>query len=464
MNENLSVELAPVELSDYAQLSEKSDACSPAKVLDMEIDVLSGDTILTPAAVAAFDDSTISELIDAWQVYVDNENVTSTEKAKAAVACKRISSLKLVQLMVSQIKGDVDNSETIGLYEAEAYDHYSDGLYRSALRQKVEQLEAFTIHEPSVEFAKADLLDELETLVDKAQLFEALESPENETLQAVQTWIHSRFGAAFELVDSVGSQTLTGEDIVGVINQAIEVEPALQKTGWKAESVTRNKSAVAVRVAEKKVLVPTQRSVSINTMYKLLVHEAYGHALRSANAELNGNEVGRYGTATYSTFEESFEVALEQCALGTYDSTRGINHYIAVGLSVSDGKSSQEVSRIFESMHQLKKASKTLDDEAVNAARRLTGTQLQRTFAGMTDVDNGIAHRKSIDYLHGLNGTWKLLNYLVKTDSLDTGMNWLLSAKFNPYDAGDRELTNEFHPMPEALIPFFEAEGESVHG
>lgn len=460
MTENQSIELAPKQTSSYADLYERTAAFSPAKLFDMEVDVLSGDTLMSRSAMSDFDNTCIPSLIESWAGYITKENGTATDKAMTAVAHKKISELMLVQMAFSQLTGEVDNSASIEQYEREVYEHYSEGVYRSALCQKIRQLDTYPILDPATNAAKADLLDELELLTVGGDDPESLESPEVETLQAVHDWIHARFGPAFNVVDSVGEKTLNGKNMVAVFNKAIELEPALEQTGWVAEGIVRNKSAVSVRVSEKKTIVPTQRSASVDKVKQLIVHEVYGHALRSANAELDGNEVGRYGTATYASFEESFEVALEQCALNTYDNTRGINHYVAVGLAVSDGKSAQEISRLFESMHQLKRASKHLDEEAVNAARRLTGTQLQRTFAGMTDVDSGIAHRKSIDYLHGLNGSWKLLNYLVKNDCLDDGMNWLLSAKFNPFDAGDRELVNEHHPMPVSLVSFFDSERE----
>ncbi|MNR20395.1 hypothetical protein D3C85_1372320 [compost metagenome] len=73
----------------------------------------------------------------------------------------------------------------------------------------------------------------------------------------------------------------------------------------------------------------------------------------------------------------------------------------------------------------------------------------------MTDVDDGIAHRQDINYLHGLNGAWRLLNVLTEAGQVDEGMRWLLSAKFDPYSTQDRELVNQFTPMPSSLKNYF---------
>gem|GEM_PF-5242807 len=47
----------------------------------------------------------------------------------------------------------------------------------------------------------------------------------------------------------------------------------------------------------------------------------------------------------------------------------------------------------------------------------MTEGQIRRTFAVMKDVDLGIAHRKDINYLHGLNGACKLLNAIMGSRS-----------------------------------------------
>ena len=81
---------------------------------------------------------------------------------------------------------------------------------------------------------------------------------------------------------------------------------------------------------------------------------------------------------------------------------------------------------------------------------------IRRTFAGMMDIDDGIAHRKDIDYYHGLNDAWSFLNYITEHDVVDEGMRWILSAKFNPMVASDRDYVNTSVPMPRTLNDLFD--------
>jgi hypothetical protein len=463
MNERANIEYAPKASSAYVDLFEESDMFSAGKLLDTEIDIFSGDSVQSSKAVSKFDIESITDLIDKWRKFVNSSsNESDTEKAQVAVARKKMIELETIQLMFMQMTGEADNSARIEQLESEMYDHYSESTYRAALRSKIQQIEAYDIYDSATEIAKADLLDELDVLASKGSSSEVLETPEAKTIETVGDWLTSRFGEAFEYVDEIDKDKLDAHDIVSVFNKALQLEPALRKTGWEAETIERSKASVSVFPSSKQVSVPSQRTASPMKIYQLIVHECYGHALRSANAEVNGDDVGRFGTATYASFEESFEIALEQCLVKKYDATRGINHYISVGLAVSDSKSSEDISRIINATHQLKKASQPLTDESVNAARRLTGIQLKRTLTGMTDVDKGTVHRKDINYLHGLNGTWSLLNHLVETDSLDEGMKWILSAKFNPYDASDRKLVERYSPMPQSLVGFFDEASESI--
>ena len=91
----------------------------------------------------------------------------------------------------------------------------------------------------------------------------------------------------------------------------------------------------------------------------------------------------------------------------------------------------------------------------MNAANNSSSVQIRRVFTGMTDVDDGIAHRKDIDYLHGLNNSWALIDFMAENHCVDEVMSWILSAKFNPFNEDDREHVEQYHPMPGILHDFF---------
>lgn len=191
-----------------------------------------------------------------------------------------------------------------------------------------------------------------------------------------------------------------------------------------------------------------------DALKRTVVHEM-GHALRSAIAEQNGMEIGQFGTATYARFEESFMMAIEQCLVGEYDPKRGLNHYLATGLSVTEKMPKEDIADILNEANFLSVINKKTPEAAQAEANRLTGIMINRTFVGMTDVDDGIAHRKDIDYYHGLADSWKLLNFAVEHDIVEETMNWVLSAKFNPFNADDRAYVNQYVTMPRELEQLF---------
>ena len=312
-----------------------------------------------------------------------------------------------------------------------------------------------------LEVARAQLLDELDTYansVDSGGELMEIEQPRKQTLYAIGDWLRDQFGDIFDEIDTIEGDELDAHQLVDVLNMAIMTTPALRDNGWLAKTIRRNKSAVSVFASDRDVVVSEQRRVSKLIAKKLVVHEAFGHALKSGIAETNGDEIGTIGTATYGEFEESFEIALEQCLVGEYDPRRGLDHYITIGLSETVGLSRDKIAQLTNSMRQITLAGDGLTPESIARADTLTANQIRRTFAGLTDVDDGIAHRQDINYLHGLNGAWRLLNAIVQADQVDEGMRWLLSSKFNPYDQLDRRLVERHAQIPSSIKTVLEVQ------
>lgn len=270
-------------------------------------------------------------------------------------------------------------------------------------------------------------------------------------MTAIGEWLDDQFGDIFDAIDAIEGDELDAHQLVEIFNLAIKTTPDLHNNGWKAKVIERIKSAVSVMASSHETVVPSQRRFSKSIAKKLNVHEVFGHALKSGVAESAGDEIGAIGTATYGEFEESLEIALEQCLNRKYDPKRGIDHYVSIGLVESLGLSQEKLAQLTKSMHQIMRAGDKLTPDKVVRSEQMTEKQIRRTFAGMTDVDPGIAHRKDINYLHGLNGAWKILNAIAEADQVDEGMRWLLSAKFNPFNPVDRELVNKRVPMPSSI-------------
>ncbi|MDT4831009.1 hypothetical protein FQZ97_644970 [compost metagenome] len=442
----------------FEQVINRASPYTTGKRLDTRASE-SGDTIVSPESIATFSPDAMEEVATELRDYVQMLNPEDiNDAARLGVVERRLSEIALIGAALGQVTGEVDNSGEIARLEETLYEHYSPTLYRAALRQKIAILEAKPVRKEA-ELARALLLDELEGYADMVNIPNGesieLERPTGETLKAVGDWMNDQFGDAFDMVDAIESDTLDANDLKSVFDGAIASTPVLHDHGWQSEIVQREKNAITVYASDRLLVIPEQRKATKKVAKNLIAHESFGHALRSAMAESVGNEVGTTGTEGYSAFEESFEIALEQCLNGAYDPKRGLDHYITIGLSLTSGLSREKIAQLTTAIRQIDDAENGLSGDNLERAKRGTTNQMRRAFAGMTDVDDGIAHRQDINYLHGLNGAWRLLNVLTEAGQVDEGMRWLLSAKFDPYSTQDRELVNQFTPMPSSLKNYF---------
>lgn len=432
----------------------RASAYTPGRNLDTISDA-HGDTLLSPEAVSELNVEDMLLAETGLRNYLDGigDSDDVSDRSRAAVVQRRLVEIALIRVNHGQVTGEIDQSGEIHAIQQLLYGHYNPDLFRAALRKKVELLEAIPTS-PDIEVGKALLLDELDGHAVSGEHTVGhmdLEQPSEETLTAIGDWLRSQFEDIFDEIDALEGAELDAQKLGDILNMAIASTPALREYGWRAEIVKRNKPAITVFASSRLVVIPEQRRMSKADAKKLVVHEVFGHALRSAIAEMNGDEVGTTGTARYSEFEESLEIALEQCLDGKYDPRRGLDHYISIGLAETARLPREKIAKLTASMRQITLANDRLVNDRVDRVAQSTANQMRRTFAGMTDVDDGIAHRKDIDYLHGLNGAWRLLNAIVKSGQVDEGMNWLLSAKFNPFIALDQQRISLYAKMPSSV-------------
>ncbi len=432
---------------------------TPGKVLDTQ-STDEGDTLLTAEAIEAVADPLFDTAEQALRNYLEaaGSPENASEQARAAIVQRRLAEVAFIRAATAQLTGELDQSAAIRSLQNTLHDHYNSDLFQAALRKKIELLE----HAPvslDGEYGKAIVLDQLDVFVAASEGNDAeLEQPTEATLQAVGDWLRDQFGDILDEIDAIDGDTLDAHKLQEIFTLAINTTPALSNDGWRARVIQRVKSAITVFASNREVAIPEQRQVSKAAAKRLVIHEVFGHALRSAIAEEEGNEVGVTGTARYGEFEESFEIALEQCLEGVYDPKRGLDHYISVGLAES-GLPRDEHAHLTESMRQITLAKGGFTPEVIDKAKALTKNQVARTFAGLTDTEPGVTNRKDINYLHGLNGAWRLLNAITEAKQVDESMRWLLQAKFNPYTSTDRQLIDEISPMPSSIRAVLEEEG-----
>lgn len=421
---------------------------APNTVLDTEVSVLedSVDVRLVDTAV----EQIVGEASSQRALWETLNSIESLEPQERAIVKRRLGEISLVACAAEQILLDVDNSDEIRSLEQELFDYYSPKLYYQAIAAKMRQIEELNLSS-DLEYSRAVLLSELESLLPEEGLPESEDGPTEKTLSVVNEWLLDQFGDIIDEIDNDPREKFDATTITEYFQKAIDSTSFLKKYGWEAELITRQKSAVSVQAPRRRVVVPTQREMTKRELRRVTIHEVFGHALRSAMAEEFGIDVGRMGTATYARFEEAFLIALEQCLENKHDPIKGSEHYIATGLAVTDGKSREQVARILEHMSFLIESEKSDQKTAKKKALSKTKVYIRRTYPGMTDVDDDVVHRKDIDYYHGLSDSWKLLNFAVEHDVLDETMRWVLSAKFNPFDIAEREYVNRHVGMPLAL-------------
>ncbi len=440
----------------YAQSLEQSAPYTSGKVLDTR-GAYNGDTLLTPKAVDVVAGEGFDAAEQELRTYREDTSADGVEgQARCEVVQRRLADMAFVREATAQLTDETDHSAEIKALQEELHGHYSPALFQAALRKKIELLEQAPV-QPSDELGKAMVLDQLESFVEPSEgnLVE-LEQPTEETLRAVGDWLRDQFGDIFDEIDAIDSDVFDAQQLRDIFALAIDTTPALRGNGWKASVIQRAKNAISVFASDREVVIPEQRQVTKSVAKRLVVHEVFGHALRSAIAEENSNEIGVTGTARYSEFEESFEIALEQCLDGAYDPKRGLDHYVSIGLAET-GMSRDEHARLTESMRQIALAENGFTPEIVQKAKTLTKNQVARTFAGLTDTEPGVVNRKDINYLHGLNGAWRLLNAMTEAGQVDEGMRWLLQAKFDPYNKTDAMLIEEISLAPSSIRSVIES-------
>ncbi len=423
---------------------------TPGQALDTAVSINDDgvDVLLTrQAAVQA--SATIDTAYPEWDHLYRSTELSGHERR---VVARHMAEISLVASAVEQVLMDQDNSDEIESVQQELYGYYSPELFQQAVAAKMKLIEAYKIP-PEYEEHRKMLLEKLSSYAPQTEKIESL-MPSEQTVGRVQDWLLDHYGDIVDEIDQDQREDFDAGAIVEYFQKTIDSTPLLRNLGWVAKLIERKKSAVSTRSFTREVVVPTQRKVKKDELKTLVIHEI-NHAMRAALAEQLGMDVGRFGTASYARFEESFMIALEQCLKGRVDPNRGIDHYVAVGLSVTGGLSKDEIASIMGDISFLGLLEKNTPEQAHEKAMKRKMTMINRTFVGMTDVDDGIAHRKDIDYYHGLNNAWKLLDFAVENDILDEVMRWTLAAKFNPFDADDREYVEQYTPMPRQLQQLF---------
>lgn len=425
---------------------------APGRRLDTNVFVApdgSIDLTLTDSALEQIaTDATAAR--EQWDVLYRDTSLSEQERL---VARRHIAEITLASCVAEQMLYEEDVSNEIAELQEELYGYYDPELFRAALGLKRTQLAELTLP-PEWQIQRGNIVAKLDAWGADVS-GDILAQPTHATLEMIGGWLQDNFGDVLDEIENDGhGAQYDAQLIVDYFQKLIDSTPALYESGWHARVVDRKKSSVTTRATDKEIVVSSQRRASQETLQGLMIHEG-GHALRSVLAEANGDELGQYGTAAYARFEEALMIAFEQCLKGAHTPTRGLEHYLAAGLANTENVPKDEIFKLFFQMSLLKNIAEQREEPEKKAGATAVAF-LRRDFAGMVDVDEGISHRKDIDYFYGLNESWRFLNYISAHDIVDESLNWVMSAKFNPFVAGEREHVARYTPMPQKLKNLFE--------
>ena len=425
---------------------------APGRRLDTDVFVApdgSVDITLTDSAlerIAA--DATAAR--EQWDLLYQDTRLSEQERL---VARRHVAEITLSSCVAEQMLYEEDVSDEIAELQEELYGYYDPELFRAAAGLKRTQLAELTLP-PEWQIQCSEVVAKLDAW--GADLSgDILAQPTRATLEMIGGWLQDNFGDIVDEIENDGYESQYDAQLIAeYFQKLIGSTPILRESGWHARVVSRKKSSVTTRATDKEIVISSQRRSPKEALQGLMIHEG-GHALRSAFAEANGDELGQYGTAAYARFEEALMIAFEQCLKGEHMPTRGLEHYLAAGLASTENVPKDKIFKLFFQISFLKNVAEK-KEEPEEKAYATAVSFLRRDFAGMVDVDEGISHRKDIDYFYGLNEAWRFLNYISAHDIVDESLSWVMSAKFNPFVAGERKHVERHSPMPQKLKNLFE--------
>jgi hypothetical protein len=254
-------------------------------------------------------------------------------------------------------------------------------------------------------------------------------------------------------------------EVADTLQQAITMLPeSFEGTRWRAE-VDEELTIASIRCISVKELVSVASSLPPSTGERIghyAVHEVLGHANRSAGGKRNRSTLATHGTVKNAQFEESLCALMENTLLSDVQrGLPGIASYLITGLALgalgTDFDRRQILSLASDVAHTVRARVHGRDltpKEQQERAYAVTNS-LVRTFPGFPPNERGLADMTPLKYYFGQRKAAPLLNKITDLGIVNEGMAWILSGKFNPYHQDDRAIVGRYHPMPQALSPFF---------
>ena len=310
--------------------------------------------------------------------------------------------------------------------------------YQSILNDKLKR-----IKEKKLTGNAATIRDELFELIGHEEIEVAPRfKPEQETID----WLHdiidsddSLYGSMLEHVPE--QETFTAEEIQKIFQDIITDEFGLELASrpedagilWQVD--IEDAQSINVKAAEKRLVVPNGRELSLGDMRGRVVHEVGIHFLRSIMGEQTDLMPLKLGLSDYYDTEEGLGVVMEQALKGEFREA-GDDHYITAGLAYFENKDFRDIFEIKWRLNALKLAKGDLTDAQVAKSKGLMYGSTMRFERGTDELP----WFKDLAYYNGATDVWKHLE-AIRGD--DTEFMLVLMGKANAADSAHRRVLLE---------------------
>lgn len=208
-----------------------------------------------------------------------------------------------------------------------------------------------------------------------------------------------------------GLEKANAEEIKEVFDYAIRSAAA---NDWEVviDSET-SKTGISVNQEEKKVIIPSSRSVSVKKLRGLVVHEIGTHVIRRKKGERSRLLLLALGLDRYQGGEEGVATMREQGLKKEFEDFSGLQGHLAISLAKGlDGqpRDFREVyTLLFKYNYWNQLRLKKSPEVAKKEAERLGWNRTMRTFRGTDGKTKGVVFTKDIVYRQGNIAVWNLV-------------------------------------------------------
>ncbi len=238
----------------------------------------------------------------------------------------------------------------------------------------------------------------------------AIDPPvENESFSEFRTKTKALADALFDNNEQNGS-LLSAENVKTAFDIALE---RISADGWSSV-ISESTRSVSTNQEEQKMLIPSDKEISVRRLAELIVHEIGTHVQRRVNGERSRLKLLGLGLDRYEIGEEGIATAREQALSSGVKDFSSLDGHLAIGLAVGIDGEPRDFRDVYEFLKNYFEMSNLESgvsaDEAGKKAEDKAWKRCVRTFRGTDCKTKGVCFTKDIIYREGNIGIWRVFN------------------------------------------------------